>query len=167
MLKSVETWEENRRRIRIALWMRKANAKGNWWWPISISLCRPPKVTSRYQWTGSALLKCPSKFLFHRESNSKNNQKFLSVWSSLGQKFCKFPNQDWTTIFFLLQFQSANNEIPLNRTNISLAVGVTCWIVFHMWIIYIGKGCIYFPFLIKHPQPLRSYLDSASQYTGA
>lgn len=35
-----------------------------------------------------------------------------------------------------------------------------------MWIIYIGKGCIYFPFLIKHPQPLRSYLDSARIYRG-
>jgi hypothetical protein len=34
-----------------------------------------------------------------------------------------------------------------------------------MRIIYIGKGCIYSPFLIKHPQPLRSYLDNVLQYT--
>lgn len=35
-----------------------------------------------------------------------------------------------------------------------------------MRIIYIGKGCIYSPFLIKRPQPQRSYLDNVSQYTG-
>jgi hypothetical protein len=26
------------------------------------------------------------------------------------------------------------------------------------------EGCIYSPFLIEHPQPLRSYLENASQY---
>ena len=60
--------------------------------------------------------------------------------------------------YFLSQvLQSANTEIPSD---------VTSRIVFHMWIIYIGEGCIYSPFLITHPQPLRSYLENASQYTG-
>lgn len=100
----------------------------------------------------------------------KSSKFIFSLESSSGQNFCNFTNQDWTTNF-LLQHQPKckyRNHIDscMNISAVVFVVGVTCWLVFHMRIIYIGKGCIYSPFLIKHPQPLRSYLDNVSQYTG-
>lgn len=70
---------------------------------------------------------------------------------------CKLPNQD--SVRFLFR----STEVQILKSHF-VVVAVTCWIVFHMWIIYIGEGCIYSPFLIKHPQPLRSYLENVSQY---
>lgn len=72
----------------------------------------------------------------------------------------EIPSNSQIKILWTFSFCSTKVQILKSH----FVVAVTYWIVFHMWIIYIGEGCIYSPFLIKHPQQLRSYLENVSQY---
>lgn len=78
---------------------------------------------------------------FVNSANHRNSARRSIDAIERGSKLPRFTNRDWT---------SNSGEQSAKPFTF-----VTRWIVFHCWIIYIGKGCIYSPFLIEHPQPLR------------
>lgn len=122
-------------------------------------------MTSRYRGIGSALLKCPSKF-FSAQTQHFSIPQIIKI-----EPRSEFPTNSPIKIgaTFLLQSRSTRVQIPKShRTQLGWCYMPSSYFTCGLWvrIIYIGKGCIYSPFLIKRPQPQRSYLDNVSQYTG-
>lgn len=106
----------------------------NWWWPISISLCRPPKVTSRYQRTGSALLKCPSKLSSSTKFQQSSEFVFLDG-IKVGSEIVQISRSRLAEIFFITAPECKYRNPIESYKHFAVVVGVTCWIVFHMWIV--------------------------------
>lgn len=106
-----------------------------------------------------ALLKCPSKICFFFAQQNLNYVELQLHKSSIGGHWNHTRLRN-----FSANQDCASKKKLLSSTKVQIpkipSLLVTCWIVFHIRIIYIGEGCIYSPLLIKHPQPLRSYLEN-------
>lgn len=98
--------------------------------------------------------------------HSTNKSSKASASSGQSETHASVPRIKISVFLFSKSLpESANTENPIPSIRFVRLHSVYFIRGWRMRIIYIGKGCIYSPFLIKHPQPLRSYLDNVLQYT--